>query len=277
MTVAEFVQQEATAGLTGSQGVSVAIEQVQKTYTTRAGEEVRALERIDNQIGAGEFVSIVGPSGCGKSTLLTIMAGLEPCSGGVVRVDGAPVARSHPQMAMVFQRDLLLKWRTVLDNILLPIEIKGLRPAAYRERAKALMTQVGLGDFAEKFPDELSGGMRQRVAICRALVQSPRLLLMDEPFGALDALTREQMSIDLLRLWQTINNTVIFVTHSIDEAVLLSDRVLVMSPRPGRIDLDLKVSLPRPRRFAMRASTEFLDYVAKIRAVFEARGVLKEG
>jgi NitT/TauT family transport system ATP-binding protein len=119
--------------------------------------------------------------------------------------------------------------------------------------------------------------MRQRVAICRALVQSPRLLLMDEPFGALDALTREQMSIDLLRLWQTINNTVIFVTHSIDEAVLLSDRVLVMSPRPGRIDLDLKVNLPRPRRFAMRASTEFLDYVAKIRAVFEARGVLKEG
>lgn len=276
MTVAELVQQETTANLISSQGVSVAIEQVQKTYTTRAGTEVHALERIDTQIEAGEFVSIVGPSGCGKSTLLTIIAGLERCSGGVIRVDGSPVVRPHPRMAIVFQRDLLLKWRTVLDNILLPIEIKGLQPAAYRERAEALMTQVGLGDFAEKFPDELSGGMRQRVAICRALIQAPRLLLMDEPFGALDALTREQMSIDLLRLWQTINNTVIFVTHSIDEAVLLSDRVLVMSPRPGRIDLDLRVNLTRPRRFAMRSSIEFLDYVAKIRAVFEARGVLRE-
>jgi NitT/TauT family transport system ATP-binding protein len=269
-------QRPSEAGSPGPLGVSVVIDQVQKTYATRVGEEVRALERINNRIEVGEFVSVVGPSGCGKSTLLMIVAGLVPCSEGDIRIDDATVTRSHQQMAMVFQRDLLLKWRSVLGNILLPVEIKGWNPSAYRERAVTLMQQVGLEDFAAKFPDELSGGMRQRVAICRALVQQPRLLLMDEPFGALDALTREQMSIDLLRLWQRINNTVIFVTHSIDEAIFLSDRVLVMSPRPGRIDLDLKISLPRPRRFAMRGSSEFLSYVGEIRRTFEARGVLKE-
>jgi NitT/TauT family transport system ATP-binding protein len=260
----------------GRHGMSVIIERIQKTYETRTGEEVRALERVDNRVEPGEFVSIVGPSGCGKSTLLTIMAGLENCSEGTVRIDGTPVTRSHPEMAMVFQRDLLLKWRTVLDNILLPVEIKGWGQTTYRERAVALMQQVGLEDFAAKYPDELSGGMRQRVSICRALVQQPRLLLMDEPFGALDALTREQMSIDLLKLWQQIRNTVVFVTHSIDEAVFLSDRVLVMSPRPGRVDLDLKIDLPRPRRFAMRLTPEFLAYVDAIRKAFEARGVLRE-
>lgn len=237
---------------------------------------MHALERIDNKVAPGEFVSIVGPSGCGKSTLLMIMAGLEHCSDGLVRIDGAPLTRSHSQMAMVFQSDLLLKWRTVLDNILLPVEIKGWTPATYRDRAIALMQQVGLQDFAGKYPDELSGGMRQRVSICRALVQQPRLLLMDEPFGALDALTREQMSIDLLKLWQQIRNTVVFVTHSIDEAVFLSDRVLVMSPRPGCIDIDLKIELPRPRRFAMRTLPQFLAHVEAIRHAFEARGVLKE-
>ncbi len=257
-------------------GVSLVIEAVQKTYATRGGEDVRALERIDNCIAPGEFVSLVGPSGCGKSTLLMIVAGLVPCTDGSVSMDGERVGHSHLEMAMVFQRDLLLKWRSVLDNIMLPVEIKGWEPARYRERAVELMRQVGLQDFATKYPDELSGGMRQRVAICRALVQSPRLLLMDEPFGALDALTREQMSIDLLNLWQQINNTVMFVTHSMEEAVFLSDRVLVMSPRPGRIDLDLKIALPRPRRLAMRASPEFLAHVAQIRKAFESRGVLQE-
>lgn len=258
------------------QGVEVAVEGVQKVYETRTGDEVHALQRVDLRIEAGQFVSIVGPSGCGKSTLLTIVAGLVSCSEGTASIDGMPVRRSHREMAMVFQRDLLLKWRTVLDNIMLPVEIKGWKPADFRERAEGLMQQVGLQDFAEKYPDELSGGMRQRVAICRALVQQPRLLLMDEPFGALDALTREQISIDLLRLWQSTRNTVIFVTHSIDESVFLSDRVLVMSPRPGRVDLDLTIDLPRPRRFAMRSSPEFLDYVNNIRATFEVRGVLKE-
>jgi NitT/TauT family transport system ATP-binding protein len=257
-------------------GVQVTIDGVSKVYETRTGDEVHALQRVDLQIEPGQFVSIVGPSGCGKSTLLTIVAGLVACSAGTASIDGAPVRRSHREMAMVFQRDLLLKWRTVLDNIMLPVEIKGWKPADCRQRAEGLMQQVGLQDFAEKYPDELSGGMRQRVAICRALVQQPRLLLMDEPFGALDALTREQMSIDLLRLWQSTRNTVIFITHSIDESVFLSDRVLVMSPRPGRVDLDLTIDLPRPRRFAMRSSPEFLDYVNNIRATFEARGVLKE-
>lgn len=258
------------------QGVLVQVDGVQKVYETRVGEEVHALQQVDLRIEPGQFVSIVGPSGCGKSTLLTIVAGLVSCSEGKVTIDDTLVRRSYGEMAMVFQRDLLLKWRTVLDNIMLPVEIKRWQPAKFRERAEALMQQVGLQDFAAKYPDELSGGMRQRVAICRALVQQPRLLLMDEPFGALDALTREQMSIDLLRLWERAGNTVIFVTHSIDESVFLSDRVLVMSPRPGRVDLDLAIDLPRPRRFAMRSSPDFLEYVNRIRATFEARGVLKE-
>ncbi len=258
------------------QGVRVTVDGVRKVYETRAGDEVDALQRVDLQIEPGQFVSVVGPSGCGKSTLLTIVAGLVSCSDGTAAIDGTRVRRSHPEMAMVFQRDLLLKWRTVRDNIMLPVEIKGWNSADFRRRAEVLMQQVGLQDFAAKYPDELSGGMRQRVAICRALVQQPRLLLMDEPFGALDALTREQISIDLLRLWQNVRNTVIFVTHSIDESVFLSDRVIVMSPRPGRVDLDLVIDLPRPRRFAMRSSPQFLDYVNKIRATFETRGVLKE-
>lgn len=258
------------------QGVAVSIQQVQKIYATRTGEEVRALEQIDQQITPGEFVSIVGPSGCGKSTLLAILAGLLKQDRGTVAIDAKPLTRSHSEMAVVFQRDLLLKWRTVEENILLPVEIKGWGAQEFRPRAHELMAQVGLKDFAQKYPDELSGGMRQRVAICRALVQRPRLLLMDEPFGALDALTREQMTIDLQRLWRRIKNTVVFVTHSIDEAVFLSDRVLVMSPRPGKIDLDLTIDIPRPRRLAGRASREFQVYVERIRETFEQRGVLIE-
>lgn len=265
-----FVQQAA------SKGVEIEIQQVQKIYETRTGELVRALECIDQHIAPGEFVSIVGPSGCGKSTLLAILAGLVEQSRGTVRIDSSPVTRSHPRMAVVFQRDLLLKWRTVEDNILLPIEVKDWKVAEYRPQAHELMKQVGLVDFAQKYPDELSGGMRQRVAICRALVQQPGLLLMDEPFGALDALTREQMAIDLQRLWRRINNTVVFVTHSIDEAVFLSDRVLVMSPRPGKVDLDLKIDIARPRRLAGRTSPEFLSYLDRIRETFEHQGVLIE-
>ena len=257
-------------------GVEIDIQQVQKIYETRAGEEVRALECIDQHIAPGEFVSIVGPSGCGKSTLLAILAGLLEQDHGTVRINSQLVTRSHPRMAVVFQRDLLLKWRTVEDNILLPVEVKGWKISEYRPRARDLMKQVGLIDFARKYPDELSGGMRQRVAICRALVQQPGLLLMDEPFGALDALTREQMTIDLQRLWRRINNTVVFVTHSIDEAIFLSDRVLVMSPRPGKIDLDLKIDIPRPRRLAGRTSPQFLSYLESIRNTFERQGVLVE-
>ncbi len=255
-------------------GVSVELDGVTKVYTTRQGEEIRALEAIRLGIAAGEFVSVVGPSGCGKSTLLMLVAGLLPASGGRILLDGDVVTRPHRKIGVVFQRDLLLNWRTVLDNILLPVEIKRWSRSRYVARAEQLLAQVGLEGFASKFPDELSGGMRQRVAICRALVQDPGLLLMDEPFGAMDALTREQMNVDLQRMWQRVGNTVIFITHSIDEAVFLADRVLVMSPRPGRIELDLRIDLGRPRRPSDRANPRFLGYVERVRRIFEASGIL---
>jgi NitT/TauT family transport system ATP-binding protein len=266
----------AAGGSAASKGLAVDLAGVAKTYRTRSGEVIQALAPVDASIAAGEFVSIVGPSGCGKSTLVMLISGLLPISRGAVRLDGVPVTRPHPGIGVVFQRDLLLKWRTILDNILLPAEIKRWPKAQYRDLAEQLLKQVGLAGFGAKYPDELSGGMRQRVAICRALVQNPGLLLMDEPFGALDALTREQMSLDLQRLWGRLRNTVIFVTHSIDEAVFLSDRVIVMSPRPGRIELDLKIDLPRPRTLAGRSTPEFAVYVSEIRRVFEARGVLAD-
>ncbi|MCY1243071.1 Aliphatic sulfonates import ATP-binding protein SsuB [compost metagenome] len=176
---------------------------------------------------------------------------------------------------MVFQSDLLLYWRSILDNILLPIEIKGLDRKAYADRARDLLVQVGLQGFADKFPSELSGGMQQRASICRALIQEPGLLLMDEPFGALDALTREQMIMDLQTMWMRLGNTVLFITHGIDEAVFLADRVIVMSPRPGRVDLDLTIDIPRPRRWSgIHENPRFHHFVRQVREVFEAQGVL---
>ena len=226
------------------------------------------------KIGAGEFVAIVGPSGCGKSTLLSLIAGLIPVSAGRIVIDGAEVRKPHPKVGVVFQTDLLLYWRTIRENILLPIEIKGWRKREYLPRIDELLAQVGLEGFGGKYPSELSGGMRQRAAICRALVQEPGLLLMDEPFGALDALTREQMISDLQAMWSTVGNTVLFITHSIEEAVFLADRVLVMSPRPGRVDLDLRIAIERPRRWKNRVEAKFIDYMTRIREIFETRGVL---
>jgi NitT/TauT family transport system ATP-binding protein len=257
-----------------AESVAIELTDIAKTYETREGEEIRALDRVNVKIPAGEFVSIVGPSGCGKSTLLMMISGLIPLTSGVIRLDDEPVRRPHPNIGVVFQRDLLLEWRRILDNVLLPIEIKRWGRARYVERAKTLLAQVGLAGYESRYPDELSGGMRQRAAICRALVQSPGLLMMDEPFGALDALTREQMNTDLQRLWLTLNNTVVFITHSIDEAVFLSDRVLVMTPRPGRIQLDLTIKLARPRTAAVRSSPAFVGYVEQIRRFFEASGIL---
>jgi NitT/TauT family transport system ATP-binding protein len=185
------------------------------------------------------------------------------------------VTRAHPKVGVVFQSDLLLDWRNVLDNILLPIEIKRLPVRQYRARAEELLEQVGLGGFGNKVPSELSGGMRQRVAICRAMIQEPGLLLMDEPFGALDALTREQMIMDLQSVWLKIGNTVLFITHGIDEAVFLADRVLVMSPRPGKIDLDLPIDIPRLRHWGrVHENAAFHGYVRQIREIFEAKGIL---
>lgn len=256
-------------------GVSVAIENVTKTYELRDGGDLLALDRVDLSIAPGEFVSIVGPSGCGKSTLLSLVAGLAPTSTGRILIDGEEVRRPHAKVGVVFQTDLLLYWRSVMDNIMLPIEIKGWRRQDYLPKAERLLEQVGLAGFESKYPSELSGGMRQRTAICRALVQEPGLLLMDEPFGALDALTREQMIIDLQAMWLSVGSTVLFITHSIEEAVFLADRVLVMSPRPGRIDLDRTIEIERPRSWRSRTDAKFIEYMSEIRGIFETRGVLK--
>ena len=255
--------------------VRVAIAGVSKIYETREGDDIHALDNIDLTITPGEFVAIVGPSGCGKSTLLSMLAGLFPATTGTIRLDDAPLAGPHPKTGVVFQTDLLLYWRTVIDNILLPIEIKRRPREEYLARAEALLEKVGLAVFGSKFPSELSGGMRQRVAICRALIQEPGLLLMDEPFGALDALTREQLIMDLQTMWLSVNNTVLFITHGIEEAIFLADRVIVMSPRPGRIDLDLAVGIPRPRRWKeVHENPQFLAAMRKVREIFEAKGVL---
>lgn len=256
-------------------GAVVSISNLTKIYQTRENAEVLALDNIDLKIEKGSFVAVVGPSGCGKSTLLSLLAGLTPVTEGSVAIDGEEVLKPHPKIGVVFQSDLLLFWRTVLDNILLPIEIKGLDVKEYKPRAESLLKQVGLDGFGQKYPSELSGGMRQRVAICRALIQEPGLLLMDEPFGALDALTREQMIMDLQSMWSRLGNTVLFITHGIDEAVFLADRVIVMSPRPGKIDLDLKIDMPRPRVWNdVHEDHRFHGYVREIRAIFEAKGVL---
>jgi NitT/TauT family transport system ATP-binding protein len=258
-------------------GVAVVISDLTKIYEMRDGNELEALDPINVTIKPGEFVAIVGPSGCGKSTLLSLIAGLFPGSSGNIQIDGEVVRHPHPKVGVVFQTDLLLYWRTVVDNILLPIEIKGRKRKDYLAHVEGLLEQVGLAGFGQKYPSELSGGMRQRVAICRALVQEPGLLLMDEPFGALDALTREQMITDLQTMWRRLNNTVVFITHSIEEAVFLADRVLVMSPRPGRIDLDLRIEVDRPRTWKNRVERKFIDYMTQIREIFEARGILSKG
>ena len=239
-----------------------------------AARETHALECIDLAVREGEFLTIVGPSGCGKSTLLRIVAGLQLATAGEVRVDGRIVAAPQTNLGIVFQSPVLLDWRSALDNVLVQVELRGLDPRAYRDRAIRLLHQVGLGDFVDRLPHELSGGMRQRVAIARALIHDAPLLLMDEPFGALDALTREQMRLDLEALWIATRKTVIFITHSIDEAVLLADRVVVMSPRPGRIEQVIEPALARPRGLDARRASEFTEATERITSIFLARGVL---
>jgi NitT/TauT family transport system ATP-binding protein len=234
-----------------------------------------ALAPVQLDVAEGEFVAIVGPSGCGKSTLLRLVAGLIPASEGEIEADGKLVRGPVTELGFVFQQPVLLEWRTALQNVLFQMEMRGHRPAPFRERAMALLEQVGLADFASSYPHQLSGGMRQRVALARALVHEPRLLLMDEPFGALDALTREQMRVDLEALWMRRRMTVVFVTHSVDEAVLLADRVIVMTPRPGRIDRILDISIPRMRGLAARRDPAFLEREEEITELFLARGVLQ--
>ncbi len=242
----------------------IEIRDVEKWYTTRMGRRA-ALRPTSLEVAAGEFVSIVGPSGCGKTTLMKIVAGLLPASAGEVRIDGVPVHEPPDGVGIVFQTPTLLKWRTVLDNVLVPAEATGRPRARYEQSARDLIRLVGLEGFAEHYPRELSGGMQQRVAISRALLLEPRLLLMDEPFGALDAMTREEMNLELQRIWGEQPKTVLFITHSIDEAVFLSDRVVVMTLRPGGVREVLDIELPRPRTLHVRQHPRFVDYVGRIR------------
>lgn len=246
-----------------------------KVYATDDGP-VRALDQISLNQRQGEFLSILGPSGCGKSTLLMIAAGLLPASNGLVAVRGQRVVAPRTDIGIVFQSPVLLEWRTALGNIMLQAEARHLDRKAAERRAGELLSAVGLTGFEAKYPDELSGGMRQRVSLCRALIHNPPQLLMDEPFGALDALTRDQLVLDLQRLWNEARMTVLFITHSVAEAVFLSDRVIVMTPRPGRIDQVIDIDLPRPRTLAMRESSEFNRYNRQILDLLLARGVLRE-
>lgn len=243
----------------------VRIESVFKEYETRSAGAVTALHDVSLNIKEGEFVTIVGPSGCGKSTVLKIVGGIILPSRGRVLFKGKQLTRPSPEMGMVFQKAVLLPWRSVLDNVLFPLEMLGLRASDYEEKARELLKLVGLGGFENVYPQELSGGMQQRASICRALVYDPTMLLMDEPFGALDALTREELAIELLRIWDERKKTVVFVTHSISEAVFLADRVIVMTARPGRVVLNLPIDLPRPRTVDMEFSKEFKQYSDQVR------------
>ena len=249
--------------------VAIAMRGVGKTYLTRDAE-VQAVARVDAEVAEGEFVSILGPSGCGKSTLLMMIAGLEQPSAGEVVVEGRAVTGPRRENGLIFQDATLLPWKTALDNVLFPIRMMRLPVAQYEDRARALLRQVGLAGFEGKRPHELSGGMRQRVAICRALIHDPKLLLMDEPFSALDAITRDEMNEALVDIWEREHKTGVFITHSIREAVFLSDRVLVMTGRPSTIALDLTVPFPRPRVPEIQETAEFGRLCGMLKAKIEA-------
>jgi NitT/TauT family transport system ATP-binding protein len=252
----------------------ISISGLSKTFATLQGDRIEALVDINVAISAGSFATIVGPSGCGKSTLLRILAGLIPPSAGGIEIAGQKVAGPRKDIGMVFQSSILLPWRTVLDNVMLPAEILGIPRDKARARAQELLRMVHLEGFDNKYPQELSGGMQQRASIARALLHDPAILLMDEPFGALDAMTREQMNLELQRIWQESGKTVILVTHSIPEAVFLGDQVLVMTPRPGRLAQVLPVALPRPRGLDGMATPEFGRLTREIRGLLQQKGTL---
>lgn len=248
------------------------IRDLKKTYRSRRGR-VSAIDGLDLSIEQGQFISILGPSGCGKSTLLMCMAGLDLYDSGQINVSGSVInGKPYSDCGVVFQAAELLEWRSAVDNVLLQTEVRGINSKSQRERAVDLLRQVGLKGFEDSYPRELSGGMQQRVALCRALIHDPATLLMDEPFGALDALTRDQMNKDLERIWMDTGKTVVFVTHSISEAVALGDRVIVLTPRPARIALDLTIDLPRPRRMDAR----MVELLNTVRGTFESLGVLHD-
>jgi len=256
----------------------IRLQGVEKTYRTRRGDLVLAVADITLDIAENEFVTLVGPSGCGKSTLLKLVAGLTPASGGTIRVRDTVVRDPFPDVGIVFQHPVLLPWRTVLDNVLFSADMLGLDPKAYRHRALELLALSGLAGSETRLPRELSGGMQQRVAICRALLPDPSLLLMDEPFGALDAMTREEMGFELLRIWEARRKTILFVTHSIPEAILLADTVVVMTPGPGRLARVITIDLPRPRTVELEFDAKFKAYSDEVRGlIFASRRARGDG
>ena len=243
---------------------AISVNNIGMTYRSRDGHDNTVLEGLDFHVEPGQFVSIVGQSGSGKTTLLKTISGLQQPTAGEILVKGRPINDGLEDIAMVFQSPVLLPWRNNIDNVLLPLEFRGTRTDESRRYARELLEMVGLGDRATRYSYELSGGMQQRVAICRALVSRPELLLMDEPFGALDAMTRDTMNFEIQRIWQAAGCSVLFVTHSISEAVWLGDRVVVVGGRPGRIVADIAIDLPRPRGKEHRFSPVFSDYVTEI-------------
>jgi NitT/TauT family transport system ATP-binding protein len=255
-------------------GAFLRIAGLEKIYRTKDGVDIHALQNINLAINGGEFISIVGPSGCGKSTLLKILAGILERSAGEITMAGKALSGPSRDLGVVFQAPVLLPWRTVLENVMVPIEIQRRDRAVFEAKARKLIEMVGLAGFERKYPTELSGGMQQRVGICRALAHDPSFLLMDEPFGALDAMTRETMNGELQRIWSESRKTILFVTHSIPEAVYLADRVVVMTPRPGRIVDVIDIDLPRPRRLAMHNTPQFGRFVSAIRRHFNSEGTL---
>jgi NitT/TauT family transport system ATP-binding protein len=238
----------------------IEVKNLKKVYYSH-GSPVHAVEDVSFNIYDGEFVTIVGHSGCGKTTILKILSGLLPKTSGTVNINGESVTGPHANIGIVFQTPILLRWRSVLENVMLPIEIMKLKKGDYYERALALLRLTGLMEFKDRYPKELSGGMQQRVSISRALIHDPPLLFLDEPFGALDVMTRNEMNIELERIWREKKKTSMLITHSITEAVFLSDRIVIMTPRPGRIASIVNVDLSRPRTAEMRISEKFFKLV----------------
>jgi NitT/TauT family transport system ATP-binding protein len=250
----------------------IRIQRLSKTFGDAKSGGVVALRDINCDIAEGSFVCVVGPSGCGKSTLLRIIAGLMPVSEGSVVMDGQPIRGTRRDVGVVFQSSILLPWRTILENVMLPAEVLGLEMASAKDRAMELLHLVRLDGFEHKLPRQLSGGMQQRASIARALLHDPKVLLMDEPFGALDAMTRERMNLELQRIWMESGKTVILITHSIPEAIFLGDTVLVMTPRPGALARTIQVGLPRPRTMDAMAQRPFTDAAHEIRELFSHTG-----
>lgn len=253
-------------------GDALIFDDVTMVFHPKGSEPLKALDRVSFTVAPNEFVSIIGPSGCGKSTLLRLAAGLAKPAFGMVRLGDRAITAPEKSMGMVFQQPLLLPWRNVVDNVLLPTEILRLKERGTRAEALRLLALAGLEQFTDGRTYNLSGGMQQRVAICRALIHDPSILLMDEPFGALDAITREDMSYILLKIWQLRRKTVLFVTHSISEAVMLSDSIIILSQRPGTVQEIIKVNLARPRVWEMEQTTDFQRLVLHLKGMLQSHG-----